>query len=99
MKQYFTTYFKKPHLSPHRAKVFIVLLICAFIGTGSLFGQGHKEPETSFCGTISQPDDYKKAAFFGNNQLLVDNLIKEGFNIDEDYLNWLGDAEDIFSPR
>ncbi|MCE7057032.1 hypothetical protein LZF95_20295 [Algoriphagus sp. AGSA1] len=93
MKQSFTHYFQKaPLLFPFsRAKVFFVLLICTFIGAGSIFGQEQKEPLEAFCGTVSEPDDYKKAVFFGNNQLLVDNLIKEGFNIDENYLNRLGD--------
>lgn len=99
MKEYFTDYFQKPCPSFRGARVFIVVLICAFIGAGSLFGRQQKEPPTAFCGTVSQPDDYKKASFFGNNQSLVDNLIKEGFNIDKDYLNLLENTEGFLSTR
>lgn len=52
-----------------------------------------------FCGTVSDPEDYKKAAFFGNNQLLVDNLIKEGFAIDKNYLDRLEDIQEISATR
>lgn len=48
----------------------------------------------SGCGTVSQPDDWKKDKFFGKNQELVDNLRKQGVAIDSNYLEKLeaGDA-------
>ncbi|MCC5938492.1 MAG: hypothetical protein JJU34_14530 [Lunatimonas sp.] len=95
MKHFFTGKYRKSCFFSERTGVIFLFLLCP----GSLFGQTKERPQSMFCGTVSNPDHYKKAAFFGNNQLLVDNLIKEGFAIDKNYLDRLEDIQEISATR
>ena len=72
MKEYFTHYFKMTVHLLIRGKVFIVLSICAFIGIGSLFGQGHKEPQL-LCGV----DEINNGNFANNGAIFYNTYIAQ----------------------